>query len=141
MPPQPVAATPMVACPVCRAPLPYGLPQCGACGSVLQYQVQPNPQGMPLALPYGPTTVRQPTNAAMIASMWVLSVVAWLVSLSGIPPVSYIIDAGTIIMAIMLVCTNNNTNRANGWVKIGLELLGFVAAFVAAAVLSARQSI
>jgi hypothetical protein len=68
----------------------------------------------------------------MIATMWVLTLVSGLFELSGNMGMAILIDIPAFIIAIVLVTRRNGTDKANGWVKLSLEIIAFLVAFAAA---------
>ena len=45
--------------------------------------------------------------------------------------VAIFLDAPALIMALLLVNSKNGTDRANGWVKLVLEMIGFAIYLIA----------
>jgi len=64
----------------------------------------------------------------LIATMWTCTGVAVLCLLAGPPgyPLAFLLDVPALVCAIILVCSHTVTDKANGWVKIGLEVLAFI---------------
>ena len=63
------------------------------------------------------------SHGGMIATMWFLTFFAWTSGLAGIAFLCYLLDGIAVILAIALVCKPSGTDKANGWVKIGAEIL------------------
>ena len=55
--------------------------------------------------------------------MWILTFIAWTSGLAGEASLCYLLDGVAVILAIVLVCKPSGTDKANGWVKIGAEIL------------------
>ncbi len=124
--------------PYCKQPIPLGATFCQYCGtaqSVAPPPVQPPsqyhapPQQYYMSPQYPPPSVQSPINSGLIAGMWVFTILQAIVLVSGGMggfALAFILDVPALIMAICLVCTKNVANRANGWVKIGLEVLAAI---------------
>ena len=65
------------------------------------------------------------SHGGMIATMWILTFIAWTSGLAGAAPLCFLLDGVAVILAIVLVCKPSGTDKANGWVKIGAEVLAF----------------
>ncbi len=151
--PMPVSAVagheqPYKVCPSCQQPSVLDATVCGRCGhryrtrfapppnqTQVVYPQQP-PQPAPLqpwvntpnAVPWGEPAPS--TDYLPIVGMWLLTAAAWGAGALGAMPFGLILDGVAIIIAIFLVCTPSATQKANGWVKIGLEIIAFLVGFV-----------
>lgn len=63
------------------------------------------------------------SHSGIIAIMWILTFIAWTSGLAGEASLCYLLDGVAVILAIVLVCKPSGTDKANGWVKIGAEIL------------------
>ena len=75
------------------------------------------------------------TQSALIATMWVLTGVLYIVSAGakGMPVVlTVLMDVPAFIIAIILVCKRGGVNKANGGAKLALEAIAFIVSFMAA---------
>jgi len=83
------------------------------------------------------------TQSALIAIMWVLTGILYVVSVGskGMPVVlTVLMDVPAFIIAIVLVFKRGVVNRANGWAKLGLEGIAFVVSFMIAAHQAPQQA-
>ena len=67
---------------------------------------------------------------ALIIIMWALHVLSMLTYYTRAPGLSVIIDIPSLIIAIVLVNQKNKTDKINGWIVIGLEIVGFMVGFI-----------
>ena len=73
------------------------------------------------------------SHPGRIVMMWLLSLVAWLAIISGGIPLGLLVDVVSIVIAFTLVGSRSSTDKTNGWIKLILESISFVVAFVNAA--------
>lgn len=88
-----------------------------------------------------PQSAAQPmpqSHPGRIVMMWLLSLVAWLAMIAGGVPLGLLIDVVSIIIAFTLVGSRSSTDKTNGWIKLILESISFVVAFVNAANMNQR---
>ncbi len=80
-------------------------------------------------------------NTSLIVVMWALTVLAFVTytSNSELFGVATLTDIPALIMGIVLACSGSRTDRANGWVKISLEIIGFLLGFMHGLTASQRQ--
>ena len=100
-------------CPNCHGNVPLNYRYCANCGFQLKSM----------------ETIKPP-HMALIIIMWVFHVLSMLTYYTRIPGLSIIIDFPSLIIAIVLVNQKNKTDRINGWIVIGLEIVGFVTGFI-----------
>lgn len=112
-------------------------------GSAGQYQTS-GARPDEATLPWQPTTSRPASvNVAAdapsengksdygaVVAMWLLTAGAWAAfALFGVFT-GLAIDAAAVFIAISLVISRSPADRANGWVKLGLEIIGFLVGLI-----------
>jgi hypothetical protein len=115
-----------VACPACASSLATIRP---AAGTTRRADGQPR-----AALGNDPAPTGSVANAGLIAAMWVFTGLEIIISVSQGAAgfgLAFIVDIPAFIMAIVLVCSRNGTDKGNGWAKIALEMIGFLAGYLA----------
>jgi RNA polymerase subunit RPABC4/transcription elongation factor Spt4 len=100
-------------CPNCHGNVPLNQRYCTNCGFQLKS-----------------TETIKPPHMTLIIVMWALHVLSMLTFYTGTPGLSVIIDFPSLIIAIVLVNQKNKTDRINGWIIIGLEIVGFLIGFI-----------
>ena len=128
-------------CVACGQSIQAGVsfcPHCGAAQKTLDQSVsivhaQPPPvytaQPHPVFVPTTPEVEPSPQTGA-ISAMWGLTILQILVmAVSGWSgfPIAFLLDIPAFIIAIVLACSRNATDKTNGWVKLSLEIM---AAFI-----------
>ncbi len=111
-------------CPNCQAMNPTNVRFCGHCGRDQFAPAWERTESAPSA------------NAGLIGTMWTLTGIGILSTFAAPGPgfaVAFLLDIPAFIIAIVLVCSNG-TDKANGWVKIGLEIVAFTIGFLNAAI-------
>lgn len=79
-------------------------------------------------------------NAVLIAIMWALTAIGIpLIYLGGFS-IAFFPDIPAIVIAIVLVCSKNSTDKVNGWVKLVLEFVAFAVSFLAQVAMQTRPS-
>lgn len=116
-------------CTNCGEIVMQGSNFCRRCGAPQgQYSQVPDPnanyawfapQGQPAYVP------KEQTQAGLIVTMWLLSGAAWIAFINGNPGMGLLIDLTSTCIAVALAATAGATNKANGWVKLGIEAVGF----------------
>ena len=100
-------------CPNCHGNVPLNYRYCTNCGFQLK----------------SIETIKPP-HMALIIIMWALHVLSMLTYYTRAPGLSVIIDIPSLIIAIVLVNQKNKTDKINGWIVIGLEIVGFMVGFI-----------
>jgi hypothetical protein len=152
--------SPQKACPRCHTPSPLDAGFCSRCGHQFRTQFQDrtqlvmSPSAEQAPLPFGDFRVNPPretrapfsdwsdqdqneeapntANSPLILLMWVLTACVIFVY-QGNPQAAIYLDIVPLFMAISLACSRNGTDRANGWVKIGVEIFAFAIGFMSGA--------
>lgn len=132
-------------CPKCHHPANLHDAYCPRCGH--QYRTQFDdrtqvvlPPASPPPAPQNPLPPwRQPswiqddgtqTQTEWIVVMWGATIATVFLMLNGMVGFGLLLALGAVLIAIWLLSTRSETNKAHGWVKISLEVLGFVIAFI-----------
>ena len=101
-------------------PLPPALPQTPPAASA-----GAPPRTEPAAPAASPVPAQTRASGGSITTMWLLSLVAWVLFLAGAAPVGILLDLVTVIIALTLVGSRSGTDRTNGWIKLTIEGMGF----------------
>ena len=73
-----------------------------------------------------------PPRSGSISFMWVLSVLAWIMFLSGAYAFGYIVDIIAVVIAFTLIGSRCSIDRTNAGIKLSLEGAAFVIGFISA---------
>lgn len=135
-------------CPRCQKPHALDATQCNQCGHLFRTQFQnmdldrtqvvTPPVYLPPTSPYLPYP-QQPVppypvyypqaevapRTSYIVVMWVLTGLSVLFA-SVSTTAAFLTDFPAFILAIILVCSRSRVDRINGWIKLAIELLGFL---------------
>ncbi len=126
-------------CANCGSGLPPNASFCPQCS----YNVAANAQGKKYAGPRDPNYYSDGTYAGpnyylrhsqprigLIITMWMLTAIELFVFFVVDRFIAYAIDVVAIIIAVALANGKSGADKANGWVKLGLELAAFVMGFM-----------
>ena len=142
-------------CPMCRydftAPFTSSRSFCSHCGEIAEQVAKfckhcGASQNLPAFQPQHPGNYSDPfschsfnekpaANVGLITTMWLLTGIAiGLVMTTGSDGfrLAILLDIPALIVAIVLACSKHGTDKANGWVKIGLEIIGVLIGFTSA---------
>ena len=116
-------------CPRCAQPAVMEMQQCQRCGHV--YRTVP-PERTQFFEGQVPHFVPEPASAniTLIVWMWSLTIMVVILSVTVGFGAAALVDIPSLVLAIILACSKHRTDKINGWVKIGLEVVGFLIGFV-----------